>query len=84
LDELAGEWDPKVWEPMDNVFRQFCLIEFHFYTFQSLQTALAWEPVFSDRFLKNYEQWLEQEVYGHQTDWDGLLLKSRGLLDIYC
>ncbi|CAK5053819.1 unnamed protein product [Meloidogyne enterolobii] len=68
LDELAGEWDPKVWEPMDN----------------SLQTALAWEPVFSDRFLQNYEQWLEQEVYGHQTDWDGLLLKSRGLLDIYC
>ncbi|CAK5012782.1 unnamed protein product [Meloidogyne enterolobii] len=50
----------------------------------SLQTALAWEPVFSDRFLQNYEQWLEQEVYGHQTDWDGLLLKSRGLLDIYC
>uniref|UniRef100_A0A915PCC7 DNA-(apurinic or apyrimidinic site) endonuclease n=1 Tax=Meloidogyne floridensis TaxID=298350 RepID=A0A915PCC7_9BILA len=35
------------------------------------QTALAWEPVFSDRFLQNYEQWLEQEVYGHQTDWDG-------------
>nr|CAD2151110.1 unnamed protein product [Meloidogyne enterolobii] len=68
LDELAGEWDPKVWEPMDN----------------SLQTALAWEPVFSDRFLQNYKQWLEQEVYGHQTDWDGLLLKSRGLLDIYC
>lgn len=68
LDELAGEWDPKVWEPIDN----------------SLQTALAWEPVFSDRFLQNYEQWLEQEVYGTQTDWDGLLLKSRGLLDIYC
>ncbi|KAL3093147.1 hypothetical protein niasHT_022597 [Heterodera trifolii] len=65
---FVDEWDPKEWEPTDN----------------SLQSALAWEPQFSERFTQNYEQWLEEEVFGQQTDWDSLLRNSRGLLDIYC
>uniref|UniRef100_A0A914I6C7 Uncharacterized protein n=1 Tax=Globodera rostochiensis TaxID=31243 RepID=A0A914I6C7_GLORO len=47
---LLDDWDPKEWEPMDN----------------SLQSALAWEPQFSERFTQNYEQWLEEEgIVGH-------------------
>ena len=69
VDGLLGtEWDPREWEPMDN----------------SVQSALACEPQLSERFMQNYEQWLEEEVFSRQTDWDSLLQSSRGLLDLYC
>lgn len=61
---LFDDWDPKDFEPMDN----------------SLQSALSWEPKFSERFTRNYEKWLKTEVCSKQIDWDALITNTKGLL----
>lgn len=58
--------DLREYEPVDN----------------SYQSVLGNNRDLSERFKRNYEQWVEVEVIKRHTDWDQLLIDSRGFIDV--
>jgi len=44
-----------------------------------LQSVLSFEPVYSERFKRHYEKWLENEVFKHQINWEVLLESTKGI-----
>lgn len=44
-----------------------------------LQSVLSFEPVYSERFKRHYEKWLENEVFKGQINWDVLLDTTKGI-----
>ncbi|VDM44675.1 unnamed protein product [Toxocara canis] len=48
----------------------------------SVQSLLGAPKELSERFKRNYEKWVEHEVIKRQTNWDQLLINTRGIMDI--
>lgn len=65
-DTYLDTVDLREFEPVDN----------------SVQSLLGAPKELSERFKRNYERWVDHEVMKRQTNWDQLLINTRGIMDM--
>ncbi|MFH4974115.1 hypothetical protein AB6A40_000824 [Gnathostoma spinigerum] len=64
--DYLDNFDAREYEPVDD----------------NILSVLGIRREMSERFKRNYEKWLVDEVIKRQTNWDNLLLNTRGIMDL--